>query len=406
MNPISLAIPADADSRLATLVKHHWGRARELTTRLRNAGFSDTDPPAWNTLPRVAVLKKSTRHEIQGTGADLGGFVWSDLQPAAWFWSPGAVMEPLTQHAVERLADLLIDIGFAKGDRVLNGFAYHFTPAGLLFHEALRRIGATVLPIGPQQTAQAAEFAATAAATGFVGASTHLASLMSEVDRLPVEIQRPPLRLAIAGGEPFGHAVRREIAERWGVVCFDMYGFAEAGVVAVECTEHQGLHVHPALLWELQDPSSGMRTADGEPGELVVSLDADELPLLRFATGDLVRLETQPCACGRSAPRLVIHGRVGDSARVRGMLLHGSQMSDFARRAGALAAVRTVIRRNGDRDQITVCWRGAEGRLPAPPDLMGAAFRESCLLRADVFQVDPDLQIGQFLLVDERGDQV
>lgn len=405
MNPITPSIPAHADSRLATLVKRHWGRAQELTVRLRKAGFSDTDPPVWSTLPRIPVLKKSARHDIQGTGEDLGGFVWSGLQPAAWFWSPGGIMEPLTQHAVKRLAELLADTGFTKGDRVLNGFAYHFTPAGLLFHEALRRVGATVLPIGPQQIAQAAEFASTVAATGFVGASTHLASLMREVDRLPTTIRRPPLRLAIAGGEPFGDAVRREIAERWGVVCFDMYGFAEAGVVAMECKEHQGLHVHPALLWELQDPSSGMRTADGESGELIASLDADELPLLRFATGDLVRLETQPCACGRPTPRLMIHGRVGDSARVRGMLLHGSQMRDFARRAGALVAVRTVIRRNGDRDQITVFWRGAEGRPPAPPDLLGAAFKESCLLRGDVFQVDPDLQVGQFLLVDERGDQ-
>jgi phenylacetate-CoA ligase len=392
----------DADARLAQLVSRHWQRSGDVTARLAQAGYSRDEPPDWHSVQRVPVRSKASLAELQQHGDHLGGLVPAGVSAGAWFYSPGGVVEPLTERAVERLADQLRAAGFQASDRVLNGFAYHYTPAGVLFHEALRRIGAAVLPIGPQQVALAAEFAARANATAFVGIASHLALLLEQIDQLPAGVTRPRLRLALAGAEPFGDEARRRIERTWGTVCFDLYGTAESGIVALECAQHHGLHIHPEVLWEVLNPLDGTRVEPGRAGELVLTLDSDELPLLRFGTGDLVRVDAEPCACGSVAPRVIVQGRVGHSARVRGMLLHASQLRAFAALAGALAACRVTLQRAHGRDTLVVAWRAADAHVPPAPHVLADAFRDACRLRADRFDEDSTLPAGTFELSDQR----
>lgn len=396
-----------ADTLLARLVRRHAGRVADLDERLHAAGFDAAHPPTWDSLPRIAPRAKSALAALQRERLDFGGLAPAGLQPAAIFWSPGGLSEPRVGAHVQRLADMLREAGFGAGDRVANGFAYHFTPAGLLVHEALCRIGATVLPIGPQHTAQAATFLAAARATGFVGIASHLKALMTAIEALPPALPRPPLARALAGAEPFGDALRREIEARWDITCLDFYGTAEAGIVALECPAHRGLHLNAEVLAELVEPGHGARLAepsgaqlDAPVGELLLSADAEELPLLRFATGDLVRLDRTPCTCGRSAPRLALLGRVGDSARVRGMLLHASQLRAFASAAG-LQACRATLTRVGGRDHIALRLRAE----PMPDEAaLVDAFRDHCRLRADHVVADSLLAEGDIGLADERGE--
>lgn len=388
---------AAPDALLARLVQRHMDRVVDLGERVRAAGFDATRVPTWDTLSAIAPRAKADLAQLQRERSDYGGLAPAGLRPIATFWSPGGLAEPHVGAHVERLASLLVKAGFCTGDRVANGFAYHLTPAGLLVHEALVRIGVTVLPIGPQHTVQAAEFLAMSGATGFVGIAAHLKTLLTAIDALPAELPRPPLARALAGAEPFGDAIRREIEQRWGIACFDFYGTAEAGIVALECDAHAGLHLHPEVMVELAEPGSSIR-ADGPVGELLLTADADELPLLRFATGDLARLDETPCRCGCPTLRLTILGRVGASARVRGMLLHASQLRAFAASAG-LQACRVALTRSGGRDHISLHVAASTALDEAA---IGDAFRSHCRLRADRISTDLALAVGTFDLTDER----
>jgi phenylacetate-CoA ligase len=379
---------------LARIAQHQARRVPDLEARLRAAGFEAGQAPTWETLTRVAPRAKAELASLQQARPHFGGLGPAD-PPAVIFWSPGGLSEPLVTVAVERLAELLDEAGFRASDRVANGFAYHYTPAGLLVHEALRRIGACVLPIGPQQVALAAEFIGAAGATAYIGTATHLKTLLEATDAMGSELKRPALRIALAGAEPFGDDLRVEIAARWKVPCLDFYGTAESGIVAMECEQRKGMHLHPGVLAETVRPGTGDRT-DDQLGELLLTADADELPLLRFATGDWVHLETDPCACGRSTPRVHPQGRVGDSARVRGMLLHGSQVRAMARRA-RLVACRTTITRQADRDCIELRFCG-----PADPGTVGQLFSDVCRLRADRVAEDSELAQGEVILIDAR----
>src|SRR5690606_33883691 len=93
---------------------------------------------------------------------------------------------------------------------------------------------------------------------------------------------------------------------------FDSYGLREAGLIGHEC-RHQVMHtMDEQLLLETIDPQT-LQPTDGE-GELVVtSIYSTVMPLLRYRTGDIVTLSTQPCSCGLSLDRIKMSGgRVAD----------------------------------------------------------------------------------------------
>ena len=373
------------------IIGKHAGSVPEMSSRLAQAGFSMDRLPDAGNLSRVPILRKSALREVQASTPPWGGMLAAGFQPEACFMSPGGIVEPLVPRMTERLCELLQAAGFDSRHQVLNGFGYHFTPAGLLFHSALVRAGCTVLPVGPQNTSMQVEFASSVNANAFVGIASHLKILLDQQPSLSIG-------LAMAGAEPHGESIRAELLAQHGVRCFDMYGFAEAGILAATCSRENALHLHADALAEVVDPVSGELLADGAIGELVVSLDNPGFPLLRFATGDLVAIEPRVCACGRFGV-LRLMGRADQSVRVKGMLLHQSQLQRFSSQVGA-SACHLAVSRAGDRDRIALKVRLTSGR--ADMALLESGFRDACRLRSDRIEIDESLDVGSCSIVDLR----
>jgi phenylacetate-CoA ligase len=94
--------------------------------------------------------------------------------------------------------------------------------------------------------------------------------------------------------------------------------------MAGACGQGDGLHLTTAghAVLELVDPDSGAPLAleDGASGELVwTHLRREASPLLRYRSGDLARVWTGRCACGRDTPRIRIDGRRDDMLRVQAL---------------------------------------------------------------------------------------
>ncbi len=122
------------------------------------------------------------------------------------------------------------------------------------------------------------------------------------------------LEMICTTSEMLGPVNRRIIAEGFGVPVYDSYGLREVGLIGHECAE-QTLHtMDEQLLLETVDPDTGEVT-DGE-GELVATnLVCNVTPIIRYRTGDVVKLSDEPCACGRTLGRVEISGgRVADFA--------------------------------------------------------------------------------------------
>ncbi|OPX61076.1 MAG: acyl-CoA synthetase [Methanomassiliicoccales archaeon PtaB.Bin134] len=124
--------------------------------------------------------------------------------------------------------------------------------------------------------------------------------------------------------------MRDRIYERLGIKAIDIYGTSElSGPLWCECSEQNGIHVWADMtLIEVLDPATGEPVANGEKGELVVTmLQKEALPIVRYRTGDITTMHEDVCPCGRTHPRIGrIQGRVDDMIIVRGINVFPSQV--------------------------------------------------------------------------------
>ena len=81
-----------------------------------------------------------------------------------------------------------------------------------------------------------------------------------------------------------------------------------------ECAEQDGFHyISDDILLEIISPDSGMPVPEGELGVGVYTTLWDKgFPLLRYWSGDLMRILPEPCPCGCGLPRFSYFGRMSD----------------------------------------------------------------------------------------------
>ncbi|MBM3571065.1 MAG: phenylacetate--CoA ligase, partial [Alphaproteobacteria bacterium] len=115
-----------------------------------------------------------------------------------------------------------------------------------------------------------------------------------------------------------------------------------------------------------------------------------DYPLIRFATGDLSAILPGVSPCGRTNMRIKgWMGRADQSAKVRGLFVHPSQIADILRRHPAIAKARLTIDRAGVNDVMSLACE-----VPTLEDsALKAAIVESiqivCKLRGEARLVPP-----------------
>jgi phenylacetate-CoA ligase len=139
------------------------------------------------------------------------------------------------------------------------------------------------------------------------------------------------LRLGMFGAEPWSHKIRERIEKEMCIEAFDVYGLTElcGPGVSIECPEHSGLHVwEDHFIVETINPDTGEVLPQGEEGELVfTALSKTGLPMLRYRTRDISKINTEKCACGRTHARMErVTGRSDDMLIIRGVNVFPSQI--------------------------------------------------------------------------------
>lgn len=169
------------------------------------------------------------------------------------------------------------------------------------------------------------------------------------------------IRRIFVAGEPGGSVpvTRQRIQELWGAKVYDYYGLSDIfGSCAGECEEQAGLHfAEDHMIVEVLDPATHAPVPEGERGELVLtSIKKDARPLIRFRTGDIVSVTTEPCACGRTTLRMHgVHGRLDDMLIIKGVNVFPSDVEHITRRITELTGeYRLVVDRVNHLDVLTV----------------------------------------------------
>lgn len=126
------------------------------------------------------------------------------------------------------------------------------------------------------------------------------------------------------------NALGRKIKEKWDVELYSTYSSTEMGATFSECPCGKGGHLHPELLIVEIIGKDGRPVPDGEVGEVVITtLGVEGMPLLRFRTGDMAAVHTEPCPCGRHSLRISpIVGRKNHMIKYKGTTLYPPAIAD------------------------------------------------------------------------------
>ncbi|MFZ5827799.1 MAG: phenylacetate--CoA ligase family protein [Bacillota bacterium] len=383
MSAPSIWTSPDGLARLRAVVAHAWERSPAQRARLEAAGIDPVAVSGPESLQPLPVMRKEALGSLQAADHPFGGLLGEDIGSLARiFLSPGEIYDPQGGRPdYWRFRPALEAAGFGPGQVVANCFNYHLTPAGFMFDDAARALGCVVIPAGVGQQEMQVKVLAETGASGYIGLPSYLLALLEKAGAMGRELS---LRRALVTGEPLPPALRARLGE-YGVDVYQAYGTADLGLVAYECPERQGMHLEPGALVELCDPE-GVPVPAGEVGEIVVTLLETTYPLLRFGTGDLSALVTEPCACGRPSLRIKgWMGRANDVVKVRGMFVYPRQIEEaMAGFAGQVARWQAVVERDEHhRDHLILCVE-AKGGGPAPGAVVEAvrsATRLSCEVR-------------------------
>jgi phenylacetate-CoA ligase len=125
----------------------------------------------------------------------------------------------------------------------------------------------------------------------------------------------PRLRELLTLSEPVSSDFRETVLSAWGVPVTDSYTSQEAGIIALQCPEHDHYHIQSENLYVEIVDEEGRLCRPGETGRVLVStLHNLAFPLFRYDLGDYAEVGEQ-CKCGRGLPVLNrINGRVRNMA--------------------------------------------------------------------------------------------
>jgi len=355
-----------------------------------DAGVRPKDIQDVADLVKIPLTRKVDVKNIQKTELPFGGL--AALPPRGMrriYVSPGPTFDPEGRDGSHwRWDKAFVAAGFRPGDIVQNTFMYHFSPAGLMFDEALIRIGCTVIPAGVGNTEMQVQVLRDLSVTGYVGTPSFLMTILDkarEAGVVPGDGLK--LQVALVAAEMLPESLRKRFEEEFGIQVRQAYGTADVGSIGYECFEAKGMHMNDEIVVELLDPASGNQVAQGGIGEVVVTLPSAAYPLIRFATGDLSIGTDAPCPCGRTSARLLrIVGRVDQVTKVKGMFVHPEQVAQLEKRVPEISAAQLVISRAGHEDVMTI--RALLGTESLPSDALRERIadtaRELTRLRGEV----------------------
>ncbi len=229
------------------------------------------------------------------------------------------------------MARVMVAAGARPGDMLHVAFGYGLFTGGLGFHDGAERIGMTVVPVSSGNTARHHLLLQDFRPAGLCGTPSFVLHVAESLREHGGDPRALGVRYAMLGAEPWTEELRGVVERAFDCRAYDVYGLSEivGPGVAGECERRDGLHVcDDHFLPEIVDPATGAVLPPGAEGELVLTtLTKRALPMIRYRTGDVTRLTTEPCPCGRTSVRIArIKGRTDDMLIVKGVNLYPSEV--------------------------------------------------------------------------------
>ncbi len=231
----------------------------------------------------------------------------------------------------EVMARTLTSADAGRNDFIQIAYGYGLFTGGLGLHYGGEKIGASVIPVSGGNTNRQLQIMLDFGTTILACTPSYALYLAEAIQENGIRRDDLRLKAGVFGAEPWTENMRREIEAKLKIKAIDIYGLSEVigPGVAYECNEQDGLHINEDHFFpEIIDPDTLQVLPEGSLGELVfTTLTKEGLPLIRYRTRDLTRLNYSKCKCGRTLVRMdKCLGRSDDMLIIRGVNLFPSQI--------------------------------------------------------------------------------
>ncbi len=381
------------NEKLSQTVDHAYRHAPAAKKIFDKAGVNPAQIRTVKDLERLPIIRKTNLIELQRENPPYGGFLAVPPEDVdRVFISPGPIYEPIQHAGIKWFAKSFWAAGFRKGDVVINTFTYHMSPAGILFHEALRDCGATAIPMGTGNTEIQIQTMYDLKVTGFVGMPTFLMTIIKRAEEMGYNFRRDfALQRAWFTGEMLPASLRKILEEDYQIATTQAYAVTEpGGAIAYECRQKSGMHLMDEYIVEIVDPETGRQLGPEEIGEIAVTpIHNKAWGLIRFGTGDMSSFTTEACPCGRTSNRLVaIVGRTSDAIKVRGMFIVSKQAEQVVLSFEPISRFQILVTRSGQRDEMTLKIELKDETIDRKKlaDDLNKRFQNLCRVKIDRFE--------------------
>jgi phenylacetate-CoA ligase len=353
-----------------------------------------TSRAALAQLPVTRKYELLARQQALRAQDPFGGFSaigWKGMVRSAGvrrvYQSPGPIYEP-EGHAPDywRAARAMAAAGFEAGDLVHNCFSYHLTPGAWIMESGAHALGCAVIPGGVGNTEQQLAAVADLRPVAYSGTPSFLKILIEKATEAG---QKLSITKALVSGEACPPSLRDWFTQQ-GVAAYQCYATADVGLIAYETAAREGLVIDEGVIVEIVRPGTGDPVADGEVGEVVVTVLNPDYPLIRFGTGDLSAILPGTCPTGRTGQRIKgWMGRADQTTKIRGMFVHPGQVAEIVKRFPELTKARLVVTGEMANDQMALHVETAQLADEGLKGRVSEAVRDVTKLRGEVHLVAP-----------------
>lgn len=188
--------------------------------------------------------------------------------------------------------------------------------AGMAYYTGLRKIGATIVRIGPGVPQMQWDSIFRYQTTVLVGVPSFILKLLHFAIAHGIDYKHSNVKKILAIGESIYDTkgnptiLYQKLHDLWPIEYFNTYASTEMQTGFTECTAHNGMHLNPDLIIAEVLDEDNKPVVEGEEGELcITTLGVEGVPLIRYKTGDITSISYAPCNCGKQSPR--IQGIIG-----------------------------------------------------------------------------------------------
>ena len=391
--------------------------------KLTEAGI--TDPNDVQTLDNYRQLPFTTKEELSTDQVSHPPYGTNLTFPLAQYTclhrTSGTTGEPLRWLDTAESWDwwgrcwgeIYRGAGVTSADRLMIAFSFGpFIGFWSAYHGA-QMLGALTIPNGGMTSDQRIRAILSNDVTVLIATPTYALRLAEVAEQDGINLsETSSVRVTIHAGEPGASlpATKERIEMRWGARAYDHAGATEVGAWGVMCESQAGLHLNEdEFICEVLDPETD---DPADEGELVITnLGRVGMPVIRYRTGDYVKLKSGACACGRESRVLDggVIGRIDNALIIRGLNVYPATLENIILKFSDVQEFAGRVYGTGTLDELEI---QIESTNPNPADTaiaVAAAIRDELGLRVIVKTVPlgtlPRYELKSKRFTDERTSE-